>query len=85
MARQDNKIHTPGVFGGLMRYDEEYGSRFMLTPGQVIVFIVFVTVFIVFLKILFPIAGLNFDGTSGPVQGGLILGLLASWKSRKIA
>ena len=52
---QDNKIHMPGMFGGLMRYDEEYGSRFILTPTQVIVFVAAILVFILALKILFPI------------------------------
>jgi len=52
----DNKIHMPGVFGGLMRYDEEYASKFMLTPTQVIVFIVAIMVFVLALKIFFPAA-----------------------------
>ena len=52
----DNKIHMPGVFGGLMRYDEEYGSRFMITPTQVIVFLVVIFLFVLTLKFLFPIA-----------------------------
>ncbi len=52
----DNKIHMPGVFGGLMRYDEEYASKFMLTPTQVIGFIVAIMVFVLALKIFFPVA-----------------------------
>ena len=56
MAR-DNKIHTPGVFGGLMRYDEEYKSRFNISPGHVIGFIIIVIIFVLFLKIFFPIVG----------------------------
>lgn len=52
----DNKIHMPGSFGGLMRYDEEYGSRFMLTPTHVIVFIILILVFVLALKIFWPIS-----------------------------
>ena len=51
----DSKIHMPGVFGGLMRYDEEYSSKFMLSPGAIIVFIVAIIVFVGVLNIFFPI------------------------------
>ena len=40
-----NKINMPGAFGGLMRYDEEYASKFMLSPGQVIGFVVLIPTF----------------------------------------
>ena len=53
---KDNKIHMPGVFGGLMRYDEEFSSRFMVSPGQVIAFVVAIIVFVLALSFLFPIA-----------------------------
>ncbi len=53
----DNKISLPGVFGGLMRYDEEYTSRFMLSPIQVIGFIVLIIVFVTVLKIFWPVIG----------------------------
>lgn len=53
---KDNKIHMPGAFGGLMRYDEEYSSRFMITPTHVIAFIVIIILFVLALKFLFPIA-----------------------------
>lgn len=52
----DNKISMPGVFGGLMRYDEEYQSRFMITPAQVIGFIILIIVLVVALKVIWPIA-----------------------------
>ena len=52
---EDNKIHMPGAFGGLMRYDEEYTSRFMVTPGQVIGFVVAVVVCVVALRVFFPV------------------------------
>ena len=46
----------PGVFGGLMRYDSEYKSKFMISPRQVIGFVIVVVIFILALKLLFPIA-----------------------------
>ena len=53
---KDNRISMPGVFGGLMRYDSEYKSRFMLSPGQIVGFIVLIIVFGLALKLLFPIS-----------------------------
>jgi preprotein translocase subunit Sec61beta len=50
----DNKIQTPGVFGGLIRYDEEIGSKFKLTPMQVIGFIVLIILFVIGLKMFMP-------------------------------
>ena len=50
-----NQMQMPGVFGGLTRYDSEFKSRFILSPGQVIGFVVFVFVFVLFLKLFFPI------------------------------
>ena len=50
----DNKIHMPGGIGGLMRYDEEYQSKFMITPAQVVVFIVAVMVLVLALKLFWP-------------------------------
>lgn len=49
----ENKISMPGSFGGLMRYDEEYQSRFMLSPNQVVGFIVAVILVVLSLKFLF--------------------------------
>lgn len=46
----DSKISMPGVFGGLMRYDEEYSSRFMLSPTQVMIFIAVVVLSVVGLR-----------------------------------
>ena len=51
----DNKMSMPGVFGGLMRYDEEYKSRFMFSPGQVVGFVIIVVLFVLALKLIFPI------------------------------
>ena len=50
---KDNKIHMPGAFGGLMRYDED--SRFIITPGQVIVFLVAILLIVLGMKLFFPI------------------------------
>jgi preprotein translocase subunit Sec61beta len=49
-------INLPAGIGGLMRYNEEYKSKIILTPAQVIIFIVIVVFFVMALKILFPIA-----------------------------
>jgi preprotein translocase subunit Sec61beta len=51
----DNKISMPGSFGGLMRYDEEYKSKFMLTPTHVIAFIILIVLFVIGLKIFWPV------------------------------
>lgn len=50
----DGKISMPGSFGGLMRYDEEYKSKFMLSPMQVVAFIIITVLFVLFLKIFWP-------------------------------
>ena len=52
----DNKIHMPGAFGGLMRYDEEYKSRFMLSPMQVVGFIIVIILLVLALKFFWPVA-----------------------------
>lgn len=52
----DNKLSMPGPFGGLVRYDEEYNSRFQLTPAQVVAFIIGVLFLVAALKIFFPTA-----------------------------
>ncbi len=70
----DNKIQMPGVFGGLMRYDEEYKSRFMLSPATVIGFIIAIILIVVVLKVFFPASGGSgelFGGT--PLQGIVFL------------
>jgi len=50
------KINMPAGFGGLMRCDEEYKSRFMLKPSHVIIFVILVIVFVAVLNIFFPIS-----------------------------
>ena len=52
----DNKISMPGSMGGLMRYDEEYKSRFMLSPYHIIGFLVLIMVFVIGLKLFWTTA-----------------------------
>ena len=70
-----NKINMPGAFGGLMRYDEEYKSRFMLSPWHVIAFIIAITFLVILLKLFFPVP---VEIISAPVSVpiGLILPML---------
>ncbi len=51
---QDNKMYMPGPFGGIMRYDEEYQSRFLLKPEHVIIFVVAIIVFVAGLWMFWP-------------------------------
>jgi preprotein translocase subunit Sec61beta len=53
----DNKISMPGAFGGLVRYDEEYESKFKVSPAAVIGFVIGIIVFVLFLKIFLPVGG----------------------------
>ena len=46
----NNPVNSPPGLGGLMRYGEEYDSKFNLTPTHVIVFVVL----IIGLRILLP-------------------------------
>lgn len=52
---EDNKIRLQG-FGGLVRYDEEYQSKFMISPAQVIGYVIAVIIGVVALKVFWPIA-----------------------------
>ena len=45
-----DKISMPAGFGGLMRYDEEYKSKFMIKPEYVIGFVIFIIVFVIILN-----------------------------------
>ena len=51
----DGKIHMPGGMGGLVRYDEEYNSRFMLTPMHVVAFIVLIILCVVVRRFSCPL------------------------------
>ncbi|MEK6760676.1 MAG: hypothetical protein AABX93_02010 [Nanoarchaeota archaeon] len=44
-----NPVNLPSGFGGLVRFNEEYDSKFNLKPVHVIVFVSFVVAFRVFL------------------------------------
>lgn len=55
MAQQAQGAQMPGMFGGLMRYDEELGSKFQLSPVHVISFVVGVLLFVLLLKFVFPL------------------------------
>ena len=48
-------ISTPSGFGGLMRYNEEYPSKFKLTPTHVVAFIIAIVIFVIGLNIFFPV------------------------------
>ena len=56
---QQQKMQMPGVFGGLMRYDDEYKSKFMMSPAVVVGFVIAIIVFVLILKVFFPIGGLS--------------------------
>jgi len=53
MAKQNQGINMPGGFGGLMRYNEEYASKFMLKPTYVIGFVIFIIALRIFLRMWF--------------------------------
>jgi len=46
------EIGIPGMGGGLMRYNEEYDSKFKFGPSAVVGMIIAVIVFVVGLRIL---------------------------------
>jgi len=54
MAKEN--INLPAGYGGLMRYNEEYKSKFMLEPKHVIIFIILIISFIVLLRLFFPLS-----------------------------
>ena len=53
----DNRINMPSVLGGIVRYGEEYGSRFKLKPTHVVILIIAVVLLVTAMKIFFPISG----------------------------
>ncbi|HLD97697.1 MAG TPA: preprotein translocase subunit Sec61beta [Candidatus Nanoarchaeia archaeon] len=50
-----DSVSMPGVFGGLMRYNEEYDSKIKFKPEYVIGFIVIVAIAAILLRAFFPI------------------------------
>ena len=49
----ENQINMPGGFGGLMRFDEEYASKFNLKPTYIIGFIVLIVAFRFLLGVIY--------------------------------
>jgi len=49
----NNQVSMPSGFGGLMRFNEEYASKFNLKPMHVMVFIVLIVAFRIFLGVYF--------------------------------
>lgn len=41
----DSNVQMPAGFGGLMRYGEEFESKFMLKPAHVIAFVILIILF----------------------------------------
>jgi preprotein translocase subunit Sec61beta len=48
-----NTINMPSGFGGLVRYKEEYESKFNIKPTHVIVFIILIVLFRIGLGVFF--------------------------------
>ena len=51
----DNSVSMPGVFGGLMRYNEEYNSKYKFKPAHVIAFIVVFALVVIGFKIFMSV------------------------------
>ena len=52
----ESTVNTPMGFGGLMRFNEEYPSKFKLSPVQVVGFVIAVILFVIVLNIFLPVA-----------------------------
>lgn len=50
------EIQAPSAFGGLMRYNEEYNSKFKFSPSAVIAMIIATIALVVALRFIFPIS-----------------------------
>jgi hypothetical protein len=46
-------LRLPGGFGGITRFDEEYMSKFMITPGMVIGFIIGLIILVMGMRLFF--------------------------------
>jgi preprotein translocase subunit Sec61beta len=46
-------INMPSGMGGLMRYNEEYKSKLMISPTHVVLFMILIAVFVFILKTFF--------------------------------
>ncbi len=49
----DTTINTPGGMGGLVRFSEEYTSKFMIKPVHVIIFIALIVGFRISLNFIY--------------------------------
>jgi preprotein translocase subunit Sec61beta len=49
----DSGIHLPSGFGGLMRYNEEYETKFRLKPVHVVGLIIFIILLRIGLGLIF--------------------------------
>jgi len=50
---ENTSISMPGAFGGLMRYSEEYESKFPLKPIHVIGFVILIIAFRIGLSLFY--------------------------------
>ena len=46
-------ISMPGMGGGLMRYKEEYNSKFKFGPGAVVAMIIITIIFVLGLRLFY--------------------------------
>lgn len=51
----NNMITMPSGMGGLMRYNEEYKSKVIITPTYVVLLMILIAVFVIVLKVFFPV------------------------------
>ncbi len=51
----NESVGVPSAFGGIVRYDSEYKSRLTITPVQVFIFVALVLIFVIALKIFWPV------------------------------
>ena len=47
-------LSMPGPFGGLVRYDAEYESKFILTATKVFIFLGIIVLFVIGLNLFWP-------------------------------
>ena len=47
----DNSVNMPSGFGGLVKFKEEYESRFNLKPVHIVIFVILIVVFRIALQI----------------------------------
>jgi len=51
-----DNLFMPSSGGGLMRYNSEYKSKFMLKPSHVVLFLILILGLLAVLKLFFPIS-----------------------------